>query len=110
MKNEIRFFMILLLYPYFDVFLNLFLLMLHSKKIITSFSKKITFVNSQDSHFSLKNLDELIVICRDYFDRMYQCESQKYDMEFECRKKDFEVWVEWNNSTRLPFCIFFKPP
>merc|ERR1712098_448840 len=35
--------------------------------------------------------DELIVICRDYFDRMYQCESQKYDMEFECRKKDFEI-------------------
>ena len=25
---------------------------------------------------------------------MFQCESQKYDMEFECRKKDFEVWVE----------------
>merc|ERR1712029_1099087 len=35
--------------------------------------------------------DELIVICRDYFDRMYQCESKKYDMEFECRKKDFEI-------------------
>ena len=24
---------------------------------------------------------------------MYLCESQKYDMEFECRKKDFEVRV-----------------
>merc|ERR1712227_1134720 len=35
--------------------------------------------------------DELIQICRDYFDRMYQCESQKYDMEFECRRKDFEI-------------------
>ena len=41
-------------------------------------------------------LDELLTICQDYFDRMYQCESQKYDMEFECRKKDFEVeWLEF---------------
>ena len=30
---------------------------------------------------------------------MFQCESQKYDMEFECRKKDFEVWVELLFST-----------
>ena len=36
-------------------------------------------------------LDELVKICQDYFERMYQCESQKYDMEFECRKKDLEV-------------------
>ena len=36
-------------------------------------------------------LDDLVKICQDYFERMYQCESQKYDMEFECRKKDLEV-------------------
>merc|ERR1712209_342940 len=35
--------------------------------------------------------DELMAICQEYFDRMYLCESQKYDMEFECRKKDFEI-------------------
>merc|ERR1712106_914524 len=35
--------------------------------------------------------DDLQLICQDYFDRMYECESQKYDMEFECRKKDFEI-------------------
>merc|ERR1712170_46327 len=43
-----------------------------------------------------KNLDnaseeELKQICKEYFDRMYQCEPQKYDMEFECRKRDFEI-------------------
>merc|ERR1719189_3393442 len=35
--------------------------------------------------------EDLMQICRDYFDRMYICESQKYDMEFECRKKDYEI-------------------
>merc|ERR1711862_483672 len=27
----------------------------------------------------------------EYFDRMYMCESQKYDMEFEVRKRGFEI-------------------
>ena len=36
-------------------------------------------------------LEALRQICKDYFDRMYLCESQKYDMEFEVRKRDFEV-------------------
>merc|ERR1712107_130369 len=35
--------------------------------------------------------NKLIDICKEYFDRMYLCESQKYDMEFEVRKRDFEV-------------------
>merc|ERR1712058_117033 len=30
-------------------------------------------------------------ICKEYFDRMYMCESQKYDMEFEVRKRGFEI-------------------
>merc|ERR1711884_856177 len=34
---------------------------------------------------------ELRALCKKYYDRMYICESQKYDMEFECRKKDFEI-------------------
>ena len=45
------------------------------------------------------NLEELAQVCKEYYDRMFQCESQKYDMEFECRKKDFEVWVELLFST-----------
>ena len=36
-------------------------------------------------------LDQLKQICKEYFDRMYTCESQKYDMEFEVRKRGFEV-------------------
>merc|ERR1712109_215013 len=35
--------------------------------------------------------EDLMQICRDYFDRMYICESQKYDMEFEVRKRGFEI-------------------
>merc|ERR1711902_136177 len=35
--------------------------------------------------------DQLKQICKEYFDRMYLCESQKYDMEFEVRKRDFEI-------------------
>merc|ERR1712027_168046 len=33
----------------------------------------------------------LMAICKEYFDRMYMCESQKYDMEFEVRKRGFEI-------------------
>merc|ERR1711994_980144 len=35
--------------------------------------------------------DQLKQICKEYFDRMYMCESQKYDMEFEVRKRGFEI-------------------
>jgi len=35
--------------------------------------------------------DQLKQIVKEYFDRMYLCESQKYDMEFEVRKRDFEI-------------------
>ena len=30
-------------------------------------------------------------ICKDYHDRVYMCESQKWDLDFEVRKKDYEV-------------------
>lgn len=30
-------------------------------------------------------------ICKDYYDRMYICEEQKWDLEREVRKRDFEV-------------------
>ena len=58
-------------------------------------------------------------ICQEYYDRMFQCESQKYDMEFECRKKDFEVWVEllflplagfrFQTETLISLVHFFSP-
>merc|ERR1712117_490343 len=35
--------------------------------------------------------DALMAICKEYHDRMYMCESQKYDMEFEVRKRGFEI-------------------
>lgn len=30
-------------------------------------------------------------ICKEYFARMYLCEGQKWDLEHEVRKRDFEV-------------------
>lgn len=35
--------------------------------------------------------DELKEYCHEYFDRMYLCEGQKWDLEFEVRKRDWEV-------------------
>ena len=44
-------------------------------------------------------LDQLKQICKEYFDRMYTCESQKYDMEFEVRKRGFEVFKMFDLKT-----------
>merc|ERR1712080_223290 len=52
--------------------------------------------------------DQLKQICKDYFDRMYLCESQKYDMEFEVRKRDFEI-NELNIAVNDPRGKFIKP-
>lgn len=30
-------------------------------------------------------------ICDEYYERMYICEGQKWDLEYEVRKKDWEV-------------------
>lgn len=30
-------------------------------------------------------------IIQEYYDRMYVCEGQKWDLEHEVRKKDYEV-------------------
>ncbi|XP_055681215.1 troponin I isoform X2 [Lutzomyia longipalpis] len=35
--------------------------------------------------------DDLKDICTDYFNRMYLCEDQKWDLEFEVRKRDWEI-------------------
>ncbi|KAL5276821.1 TNNI1 family protein [Megaselia abdita] len=34
---------------------------------------------------------ELQEICEEYFERMYLCEGQKWDLEYEVRKKDWEI-------------------
>lgn len=34
---------------------------------------------------------ELQEICEEYYDRMYMCEGQKWDLEYEVRKKDWEI-------------------
>ncbi|EAT37117.1 AAEL010850-PB [Aedes aegypti] len=37
------------------------------------------------------NEDVLRDIVKEYFDRMYTCEGQKWDLEFEVRKRDWEI-------------------
>ncbi|XP_065363871.1 troponin I isoform X4 [Calliphora vicina] len=34
---------------------------------------------------------QLQKICQEYYDRMYTCEGQKWDLEYEVRKKDWEI-------------------
>lgn len=34
---------------------------------------------------------QLQKICQEYYDRMYTCEGHKWDLEYEVRKKDWEV-------------------
>ncbi|XP_063703964.1 troponin I isoform X9 [Culicoides brevitarsis] len=35
--------------------------------------------------------DQLKAICKQYYDRMYLCEGQKWDLEYEVRKRDWEI-------------------
>jgi hypothetical protein len=37
-------------------------------------------------------LDQLKKIIQEYYDRVYVCEGQKWDLEHEVRKRDWEVW------------------
>ncbi|XP_055296690.1 troponin I isoform X6 [Sitodiplosis mosellana] len=37
------------------------------------------------------NQEELAEICQEYYDRMYVCEGQKWDLEHEVRKRDWEI-------------------
>ncbi|CAG0920123.1 unnamed protein product [Notodromas monacha] len=39
----------------------------------------------------VSSLEELMIICKDYHDRIYVCEGQKWDLEYEVRKREFEV-------------------
>lgn len=37
------------------------------------------------------NEGQLKAACKEYFDRVYQCESDKWDLEWEVMKKEFEI-------------------
>lgn len=36
-------------------------------------------------------VEEIKEICQEYYDRVYVCEGQKWDLEREVRKRDYEV-------------------
>lgn len=36
-------------------------------------------------------IDDLKEICQEYYERVYACEGQKWDLEREVRKRDYEV-------------------
>jgi hypothetical protein len=50
-------------------------------------------VCTKSIHFIISILlDQLKRIIKEYFDRVYLCEGQKWDLEHEVRKRDWEVW------------------
>jgi hypothetical protein len=45
--------------------------------------------------------DQLKDICKEYYERMYLCEGQKWDLEHEVRKRDWEVLPKNKTKTKL---------
>ncbi len=60
--------------------------------------------NRTNGSIAFPVVENLRQVCKDYFDRMYTCESQKYDMEYEVRKREFEV------TSIAKACIDFRKP
>ncbi|XP_026467934.1 troponin I isoform X5 [Ctenocephalides felis] len=54
------------------------------------------------------NEDKLRKICQEYYDRMYKCESQKWDLEHEVRKRDYEI-ADLNSQVNDLRGKFMKP-
>ncbi|XP_044730784.1 troponin I isoform X12 [Chrysoperla carnea] len=52
--------------------------------------------------------DELKEIVKEYFERMYVCEEQKWDLEREVRKRDFEI-ADLNSQVNDLRGKFVKP-
>lgn len=53
-------------------------------------------------------LDELKEFVRQYFDRVLMCEGQKWDLEHEVKKRDYEVIVLFNlNSQTKHYLLLF---
>ena len=42
---------------------------------------------------------DLKVVVAAYFERMYACESHKYDLEYEVRRREYEVQVNTTKSS-----------
>lgn len=45
-------------------------------------------------------VDDLKEICQMYYDRVYLCEGQKWDLEREVRKRDYEVQEKIKESSK----------
>lgn len=56
------------------------------------------------SAFFVLPLEDLQEICTDYFNRMYLCEGQKWDLEFEVSKREFEVLPPLQKYTIKTYC------
>ncbi|XP_065158571.1 troponin I isoform X1 [Atheta coriaria] len=54
------------------------------------------------------NEERLKKICQEYFDRMYICEEQKWDLEREVRKRDWEI-ADLNSQVNDLRGKFVKP-
>lgn len=54
------------------------------------------------------NEERLKMIIREYYDRVYLCEGQKWDLEYEVRKRDYEI-ADLNNQVNDLRGKFVKP-
>lgn len=46
-------------------------------------------------------IEQLKAICKEYHERLFLCESQKWDLEYEVRRRDYEVRI----ASRVPFIL-----
>lgn len=64
----------------------------------------LTLIGNKIMSWSLNILIDLLKkICQAYHERVYVCEGQKWDLEREVRKRDYEVF----SNTRLKANVFF---
>lgn len=63
-------------------------------RILIFHSIRFTYV------FFFRSADELKLFLSDYFNRMYTCEGQKWDLEYEVRKRDWEVLPTTTKTTK----------
>ncbi len=75
---------------------------------LLSLSLPIRFLSSLSS-LLFSSAEQLRQVCKAYFDRVWQCESQRFDLEYDVRKKEYEVERSFP-SRLLPLFIFLESP
>lgn len=61
----------------------------------------IEILNKKPTPYIRNIPDVLQKVLQEYYNRMYLCEGQKWDLEYEVRKKDWEVLLELENFPKF---------